>query len=270
MAGQIGTMPSAGLRINIGCGRFPMAGWVNVDIDPAAQADVVHDLERFPYPFESASAAEIMASHVVEHTSDPFATMKELARLLKPGGTLTVRVPHFSRGMTHPDHRRGFDVTFPRYFAPDFTGGYCGVPLERVSVRLRWFAQPYLKRLKLSHAQFHRLGRPARGSISGEPVAGNSASRFWVFLGRRVRGSRVRVPESGAAMSEGVWWARLVAPDHRIWPRSSGGAHARRSGAVAASSESERALKSAYRPPLAHDGRRRSAAAAGIARVLSV
>jgi SAM-dependent methyltransferase len=174
-------MTSAGLRINIGCGRFPMAGWVNVDVDPAAQADVVHDLERFPYPFESASASEIMASHVVEHTSDPFATMKELARLLKPGGTLTVRVPHFSRGMTHPDHRRGFDVTFPRYFARDFTGGYCGVPLERVSVRLRWFAQPYLKRLELSPVQFH-LGRAAGAWFDAwASLSPEIASRFWCF-----------------------------------------------------------------------------------------
>src|SRR4051812_7994758 len=129
-------MTAPGLRLNVGCGRFPMPGWVNIDLDPTSAADLFHDLNRFPYPFETGSASEILAAHVLEHTADPFATMRELARLLKPGGTLTVRVPHFSRGFTHADHKRGFDVTFPRYFDPRFTGGYCGIHLEAAGVRL--------------------------------------------------------------------------------------------------------------------------------------
>jgi SAM-dependent methyltransferase len=136
-------------RINFGSGRFPVAGWINVDVDPRAQPDVLHDLNSFPYPFESASADEIVASHALEHTTDPFAVMAEFARIVRPGGTITIRVPHFSRGFTHADHRRGFDVSFPLYFRPTFQGGYSGTHLECLRVRLRWFAQPELKRQEL-------------------------------------------------------------------------------------------------------------------------
>jgi SAM-dependent methyltransferase len=174
-------MSNTPLRINFGCGRFPIAGWTNVDNDARAAADLFHDLNQFPYPFESASASEILASHVLEHTADPFATMREFARILLPGGTLTVRVPHFSRGFTHADHRRGFDVTFPRYFDPEFTGGYSGTHLTIDRVRLQWFAQPYLKRRELSWLQFH-LARAAGAWIdwwaNRSPAL---ASRLWCF-----------------------------------------------------------------------------------------
>ena len=43
-------------RINFGCGQFPTPGWINVDNDARAKADVRHDLEVLPYPFESGSA----------------------------------------------------------------------------------------------------------------------------------------------------------------------------------------------------------------------
>ncbi|MEW6712944.1 MAG: class I SAM-dependent methyltransferase, partial [Candidatus Riflebacteria bacterium] len=86
------------------------------------------------------------ADHVMEHLHDPFQVMGELYRLAAPGALIHIRVPHFSRGFTHADHKRGFDVTFPYYFNPKFPPGYQGIPLELVKMRLTWFAQPYMKR----------------------------------------------------------------------------------------------------------------------------
>jgi SAM-dependent methyltransferase len=168
-------------RINFGCGQFPIAGWVNVDVDPREEADVCHDLERVPYPFESASADEIVASHVLEHLHQPFAAMSEFARILRPGGSLTVRVPHFSRGFTHADHKRGFDVSFPLYFNPAFRGGYCGTELESRRIRLRWFAQPELKRQTLGAAT--TVVAQTAGAIIDTAAALSPyvASRLWCF-----------------------------------------------------------------------------------------
>jgi SAM-dependent methyltransferase len=168
-------------RINFGCGQFPLPGWLNVDIDPQARADVYHDLERLPYPFESNSAEEIVASHVLEHLDQPFAAMSEFARVLRPGGRLTVRVPHFSRGFTHADHKRGFDVSFPLYFRPDFRGGYSGTELECRRVRLRWFAQPELKRQTLGPGT--AVIAQAAGAVidTAARLSPYLASRLWCF-----------------------------------------------------------------------------------------
>lgn len=137
------------MKLNIGCGRFPKAGFTNLDREALPGVDVVHDLRCFPYPFADGSVDQIEADHVLEHLGDAFGAMRELHRILAPGGRLTVRVPHCSRGFTHPEHRTGFDVTFPYYFDPKFQGGYAGVPFACERVRLRWFAQPWLKRTVL-------------------------------------------------------------------------------------------------------------------------
>src|SRR5581483_10267047 len=107
------------LQLNIGCGQFKKPGFLNVDFNPDFDPDVVVDLGDPPYPFPSDQFELIEADHVLEHLPDPFAAMAELHRILKPGGKLIVRVPHFSRGFTHADHRRGFDVTFAYYFRPE-------------------------------------------------------------------------------------------------------------------------------------------------------
>jgi hypothetical protein len=72
--------------------------------------------------------------------------MVEFHRILKDKGALIVKVPHFSRGFTHSDHKRSFDVSFPYYFNPLFTAGYMGVEFKLEKLKFRWLAQPYLKK----------------------------------------------------------------------------------------------------------------------------
>ncbi|MFZ2169221.1 MAG: methyltransferase domain-containing protein [Methylococcaceae bacterium] len=136
-------------NLNLGCGQFPKENYINVDNDPAAKADIYHDLSVQPYPFESESFDQIVMSHILEHLPNTMDVMRELNRLLKPGAFLTIKVPHFSRGFTHWDHKRGFDVSFPYYFNKSFPG-YTGLELIIESTRIRWFAQPYLKKVTLS------------------------------------------------------------------------------------------------------------------------
>ena len=150
------------MKGNFGCGQFPKPGYVNIDIDPRAKADVLHDLSIVPYPFEDASFSRIEMSHVLEHLPNPIAVMGELHRLLKPGGDLVLAVPHFSRGFMHWDHKVGFDVTFPLYFDKHFRGGYTGIDFQAVSTRLVWLAQKELKKAHLQPLQYavaNGLGR---------------------------------------------------------------------------------------------------------------
>ena len=137
---------STSRKLNLGCGRFKRDGFVNVDTVPECKPDVLHDLNDMPYPFADDQFQLVEADHVLEHLSDPFAAMRELHRIVEAGGTVRIRVPHFSRGFTHPEHKRGFNTTFPLYFDPGFEGGYQGVQMDLVRMRMRWFAQPYLAR----------------------------------------------------------------------------------------------------------------------------
>jgi len=103
--------------------------------------DKVFNLNQFPYPFEDSSFDEIKAFHVIEHLDDPFTVMKELYRIVKPNGIVHVKVPHFSRGFTHAEHKGGFDVTFPQYFNPNFTkSGFYGITLKLEKMKLNYIA----------------------------------------------------------------------------------------------------------------------------------
>lgn len=141
-------------KLNLGCGEFKKPGYINHDSEAHLHPDVVHDLDVFPYPFPDNHFTVVEADHVFEHLRYPFKTMREMARIMAPGGRLIIRVPHFSRGFTHADHKCGFDVSFPLYFNPTFKGGYTGMPWRLDSMQLRWFAQPYLKKTVLGPAVF--------------------------------------------------------------------------------------------------------------------
>ena len=125
-------------RLNLGCGAFKKKGFINVDIDPRRNPEVVHNLDEFPYPFASSQFSYVEADHVLEHLRDPFRVMKELHRIMKDGATLIIKVPHFSRGFTHADHKRGFDLAFPLYFDPRTEAFFIGTHFELEKVRLTW------------------------------------------------------------------------------------------------------------------------------------
>jgi len=137
-------------KLNLGSGRIKKEGYINVDIDPSVNPDMIYDLSKTPYPFEKESIELIEADHVLEHLSDTMGIMKEFYRILKPKKKLIIRVPHFSRGFTHSSHIKGFDISFPYYFKPDFKGEYSGIPFKLEALRLHWCSQPELKKATLN------------------------------------------------------------------------------------------------------------------------
>jgi SAM-dependent methyltransferase len=141
-------------KLNIGSGEFLKEGYVNVDYYSVSTPDVKHDLSKFPYPFSDNEFDLVESDHCLEHLPDPFAVMREIHRISRNGAKVIIRVPHFSRGFTHAEHKSGFDVTFPYYFKKSFIGGYQGVEYQSDKVKLTWFAQPYLKKTVLSKPVF--------------------------------------------------------------------------------------------------------------------
>lgn len=128
-------------KLNLGCGETKKEGYVNVDWQSLTNPDVIHDLNSLPYPFGDNSFDLIEAFHILEHLDKPFVTMREIHRILKHGGKAIIKVPHFSRGFTHAEHSRGFDVTFPLYFNKNFTkSGFYGVEFDLEKMEIHWLA----------------------------------------------------------------------------------------------------------------------------------
>jgi len=86
----------APLKLNLGSGMHPLPGYVNVD--RFGPADVLHDLETFPWPWATSSVGEIVLHHVLEHLGETtgtfFGVMKEMYRVAAPGATIRIAVPH--------------------------------------------------------------------------------------------------------------------------------------------------------------------------------
>lgn len=126
--------------LNLGCGQYPEPGALNVDSIKEAKSDAIIDLNRPGSLLELPHGhyEKIIMFHVLEHLDDVFRVLRECAELLVPGGTIHIRVPHFSRGFTHSEHKHGFDVGFPYYFNPRLPTFYYGPTLELVRSRLDW------------------------------------------------------------------------------------------------------------------------------------
>ena len=86
------------VKLNLGCGSKKLDGYINIDKYDTYNPDIIHDLEKFPYPFEDNSVDEILLSHVLEHIGqnpDIFnSIIKEFYRICVHGAKIDIRVPH--------------------------------------------------------------------------------------------------------------------------------------------------------------------------------
>jgi len=108
--------------LELGCGdRKRLAGSVGIDILDYPGVDLVGDLCLVLGRIPDGVADSIYAYHVLEHVADLDALVKEVARVLKPGGAFDVVVPHFSNAYYYsdPTHRRPFGLYTFSYYADE-------------------------------------------------------------------------------------------------------------------------------------------------------
>ena len=89
-------------KLNLGCGKSIKKGWVNLDINEEEGIDVVHDLNILPLPFDIETFECILCENVLEHINY-LPLMNDLHRILKKGGVLIIRVPHFTSKSNYAD-----------------------------------------------------------------------------------------------------------------------------------------------------------------------
>jgi SAM-dependent methyltransferase len=109
------------LILDLGCGNKKRPGTVGVDFNDRTAADVIHDLNVFPYPFEDASVDHVYLDNTLEHLDDVLRVMEEVHRIVKPGGTVKVIVPYFRSlwAFIDPTHRHFFTVSSFAFYDPD-------------------------------------------------------------------------------------------------------------------------------------------------------
>jgi len=62
--------------LDVGCGTAKVKGAIGLDIAPLPGVDVVHDLNKFPWPFENGTFDEIYMLDVIEHLDDTIGVME--------------------------------------------------------------------------------------------------------------------------------------------------------------------------------------------------
>ena len=107
-------------RLHLGCGNEVLPGWVNHDLAKLAGVDVVHDLDSYPWPFDSETFFQVRLFHVLEHIAQPVRAIEELHRITAPGGVVHLRVPYWSSQdmMSDPTHKGFFNEYTFDFFDP--------------------------------------------------------------------------------------------------------------------------------------------------------
>lgn len=113
--------------LDVGCGINKYPGSIGIDVNPRTKADVVCNLDHFPYPFRDGTFTEIRAIHVIEHVADVIKMLEEFYRLLEPGGKVVIATPHYTdfSSFCDPTHRWHLNSYSLRYFGERNAGyGY--------------------------------------------------------------------------------------------------------------------------------------------------
>ena len=127
--------------LDVGCGIRKAPGAIGIDRNPASNADVICDLDRFPYPLADNAFDVVLAVHVIEHVADVIRTVEEFHRVLKPGGRIRIETPHYTdfSSFCDPTHRSHLNSFSFRYFGEKHGGFgyYSNARLREVKVRVK-------------------------------------------------------------------------------------------------------------------------------------
>lgn len=111
--------------------HMPNIKWVSTDLKNNHLVEVQQDITRLAFPDEAFDA--ILCSHVLEHVPDDRRAMRELFRVLKPGGWAVLNTPVRMDQLTYEDA----SITTPEARIQAF-GQWDHV---------RWYGMDYIDRL---------------------------------------------------------------------------------------------------------------------------
>lgn len=125
--------------LNLGCGLKQRPDAVNVDFVADTAPDLVIDLDRLPWPFESDRFDEVLAFDVLEHLDRIVAVMEEIHRICRHGAVVRITVPHYTSANAFTDltHRHHFGWFSTHYFTGENQWAfYTRTRFERITTSL--------------------------------------------------------------------------------------------------------------------------------------
>ena len=114
--------------LDIGCGPNKTPGAIGMDIHPYDGVDIVHNLEKYPWPQKDSEFSNVICSHVIEHIEDITSFMKEIHRITKAEGEIYFTSPHFSsaNSWTDPTHRKHLSFQWYKLFTEGYLAAQTG------------------------------------------------------------------------------------------------------------------------------------------------
>ncbi len=149
-----------GLRLNLGCGKVPLAGYINVDQRDVSGVDIVADVGNLSLP--EGSVREIFSAHLLEHFPNEQLRRRLLPywfRLLSPHGLFRAIVPDGDAML--------ISVGAGEYSFEDFREVLFGGQEYSENYNYNLFTPASLRKL-LEEAGFTEITIPVRGRHNGK------------------------------------------------------------------------------------------------------
>jgi SAM-dependent methyltransferase len=145
-----------GVVLNIGSGNSPKRkGVVNVDLMDYENVDIVCDIHTLPFKDNSVDA--IMSIAVFEHVREPQAVLKEVYRVLKPGGRVFSVIPFMQPFHASPHDYQRYTLPGIEFLHRDFQKIESGVFSGPVSGALWVLQECFASILSLGSANLRNL-----------------------------------------------------------------------------------------------------------------
>lgn len=141
--------------LDLGCGRNKCRGALGVDFNKNTDADIIHDLNKFPYPFDDNEFDKILINHALEHLDNVVKVMEEIHRIAKPNALVLINAPYFTSidAFADPTHRHFFSARSFDYFTDDLKefSYYSDARFRKLKVEIKFWEWKKLRGFRLQN-----------------------------------------------------------------------------------------------------------------------
>lgn len=97
------------LKLHLGCGQDYWPGYVNIDVDPSAKADLILDISELENTFDPGSISEVVMYHVINYLSlwEARGFFQALTRLMPPNGRLIIETVNLEAALAKVAQSKG-------------------------------------------------------------------------------------------------------------------------------------------------------------------